>query len=185
MAWSSPITLGLGQTYLSATYNLYTTENLKMVWHEASYIEQSNSATVSVDIEESGLDDAAIIADAEMIVSAETVQCDGVRPVEITYFCPHVVPVASSNMYLWLFDETGALGRIGFLNAEQPAAEEPVFISRRFIPVSGLHTYSIRGSVNGAAGEAWVFAVGNLSNPLSVHLEQSLVPGFIRVMRQG
>ena len=114
-------------------------------------------------------------AGANTLVTAPSITCDGVTPIEIEFGCPSLSHTAAGgSTILVLFDngvDAGLMLNTKCINAT--SLEGRGNVSRRFVPTAGAHIFSIRAFTG--AGTATAHAgPGGAGN---------YMPGFIRVTR--
>jgi hypothetical protein len=108
-------------------------------------------------------------ATANTVVTGGAVTYDGSTVVIIEAFVPSATKGTTYTQW-WLYDGSSSIGAWGVL---QVTGGGSVYLRRRLTPSNASHTYSLRGSVDGATGTATGGAGG-----AGVY-----VPGFIRITK--
>lgn len=120
-------------------------------------------------------------ATADTVVTAPAINFDGTSAALIEFFAVAAMPSITAvgrMMEFFLYDGAASMGRLGLLVGETASATwEPVFLSRRLVPTAGIHTYSIRASINVGAGEQGTILAGAGNAPGSDS------PAFIRISK--
>jgi hypothetical protein len=109
-------------------------------------------------------------ATANTIVTGGAVSYDGSTVVLIEFFIPASTRGTTYTQF-WLYDGSSSIGAIGVNSGGSTGLS--FHLSRRLTPSNASHTYSLRGSVDGATGTATGGAGG----------AGAYVPGFIRITK--
>lgn len=97
-------------------------------------------------------------ATANTIVTANAVTYDGSTVIVLEFFAPGLERSTTGSLFLYLYDGSSSIGRIGlFTNSAAATARVPCHVRYRFTPSAAAHTYSIRGVIAGS-GTATVTA---------------------------
>jgi hypothetical protein len=131
---------------------------------ELAYQEQPNTVVFFAQTE----------ATASVLVTAPPIVCDGTTPIKIEFFAPAITNTSSTDN-LALYQDGVSIGQI--YNSSVLARGWPgVIAARRFVPVAGSHTYSIRAWVTDAAGGTLLAGAGGAG---------ALMPAFILITVAG
>lgn len=130
-----------------------------------SYVELTTSTNFNATTE----------ATANTIVTAAAVTFDGVTPIYVEFFAPALEhPAGVGDLArIWLYDNGSSIGLLAQIGVTADAGRIPILVSRRLTPSAAAHTYSIRASVQTAAGQVVCQAGG----------AGLLVPAYIRVRK--
>jgi hypothetical protein len=142
----------------SGTIRIYgVAKNNNPIPYEYDYAQWTTSVNITATTE----------ATANTIVSGNPVVYDGATIVVIEAFIPSATKGTTYTQF-WLFDGSSSIGAIGVC---QVAGGTSLKLETRLTPSAGSHTYSLRGSVDGATGTATGGAGG----------AGAYRPGFIRI----
>lgn len=113
---------------------------------------------------------------ANAIVTAPSITVDGATAINIE-FMPRRMQypaVGGASLTIVLYEDGASIGQMSFGNIGN-TSEFAHVISRRFTPISGTHTYSIRGFVSSGTGTIHA-GLGGSGN---------FLPGQLRITRAG
>jgi len=113
---------------------------------------------------------------ANVIVTAAAITVDGATPIEIEFTNRRMQypAVGGATMALVLYEDGASIGQLS-LGTIGNSSELGFTITRRMTPLSGSHTYSVRGFVSTGSGTVHA-GVGGSGN---------FLPGSIRITRAG
>jgi len=114
--------------------------------YEIDYVQVTSSVNITATSE----------ATADTAVTGSAIAYDGSTVVMIEFYCASFTPdagAAGRYLQVWLYDGSGSIGEIGFVQTPAAAAMYGTLLGRRRLtPSAATHTYSIRGSVNAGTG---------------------------------
>lgn len=162
MSWTSPRTWIAGEIVTAAELNTHVRDNLNAVVRELAYAQIVSTVVFA--------------ATPVEVVAAPTLSFDGSTAVMIQFYCSDFSSTSSGGAALVLYDNGASVAVISGNYSVTSLTWGAVNAFIRKVPSAGSHTFSIRGTSNGASNASVVAGDG-----VSGHS----APAFIRVLAAG
>jgi len=160
MGWVAPRTWVDGEVITAGHLNVQVRDNLRALYGPLAYAEVTEPVPVT----------SSNGGAPTTILTAPPVTCDGVTPIAVEWFAPHVSAASGNVCMVRLYDGQAPAGAIAYMTAAQI---RPVWACARLLPAAGEHVYSVR---------AWVYpAPALVAITAGAGGPGEFLPSFLRV----